>query len=109
MPIVGVVENMGAFTAPDGQRWSFFGEGGGERLAADLGVPLLGSVPLAPAVSAGGDAGEPVTGDGAGGVAAEVFERITELLVSSICPPVDMGNCTARMDGPVPVTFGARR
>ena len=109
MPIVGVVENMGAFVSPDGQRWSFFGEGGGERLAADLGVPLLGSVPLEPAVSAGGDAGEPVTGDGAGGPAGVVFERITQRLVDEICPPVDMGSCTARMDGPVPVTFGARR
>ena len=109
MPIVGVVENMGAFTAPDGQRWSFFGEGGGERLAADLDVPLLGSIPLEPAVSAGGDAGEPVTGNGAGGPAAGVFEAITELLVTEICPPVDMGTCTARMDGPIPVTLGTRR
>ena len=109
MPIVGVVENMGPFEAPDGQRWSFFGEGGGERLATDLGVPLLGSIPLEPAVSAGGDAGEPVTGGGAGGAAAVVFERITELLVSEFCPPVDMGSCTARMDGPVPVTFVGRR
>ncbi len=109
MPIVGVVENMGAFTAPDGQQWSFFGEGGGERLAADLGVPLLGSVPLEPAVSAGGDAGEPVTGDGSGGPAAAVFEQITERLVAEICPPVDMGTCTARMDGPIPVTLSARR
>ena len=109
MPIVGVVENMGAFTAPDGQQWSFFGEGGGERLAADLGVPLLGSVPLEPAVSAGGDAGEPVTGDGSGGPAAAVFEQITERLVAEICPPVDMGTCTARMDGPIPVTLGTRR
>ncbi len=109
MPIVGVVENMGPFEAPDGQRWSFFGEGGGERLAADLSVPLLGSIPLEPAVSAGGDAGAPVAGGGAGGAAAEVFESITELLVCEICPPVDMGTCTARMDGPIPVELGVRR
>ncbi|WP_419842514.1 Mrp/NBP35 family ATP-binding protein [Candidatus Poriferisodalis sp.] len=112
MPIVGVVENMSAFTAPDGARWAFFGEGGGERLAADLGVPLLGSIPLEPAVSAGSDAGEPVTrarADATAALAAAVFEQITDRLVTDICPPVDMGTCTARMDGPIPVTIGARR
>jgi ATP-binding protein involved in chromosome partitioning len=109
MPILGVVENMSAFVTPDGQRWSFFGEGGGERLAAHLDVPLLGSIPLAPAVSAGGDAGEPVVRDGAGGLAAEVFESITERLVSEVCPPIDMGSCTARLDGPIAITFSARR
>ncbi len=124
MPIIGVVENMGAFIAPDGQRWSFFGEGGGHRLAADLKVPMLGSVPLEPAVSAGGDAGTPVTSADTDGTdadsrgtgpyggrsaAASAFESITELLVAEICPPVDMGNCSARMDGPIPVTIGARR
>ncbi len=131
MPIVGVVENMGAFVTPDGQRWPLFGEGGGERLAADLGVPLLGSIPLERAVSDGGDTGEPVTiGGRASNLTSEtssnndtpgnevpinelhsaaVFEQVTERLVTEICPPVDMGTCTARMDGPVPVALGIRR
>ncbi|WP_419921698.1 Mrp/NBP35 family ATP-binding protein [Candidatus Poriferisodalis sp.] len=109
MPILGVVENMSAFTTPDGQSWALFGEGGGERLAAELDVPLLGSIPLEPAVSAGGDTGEPVTASDAGGAAAAVFEQITERLVAEIIPPVDMGTCTARMEGPISVALGPRR
>ncbi len=57
--VAGVVENMSASVAPDGTRYAVFGSGGGERLAEQLGVPLLGSIPLDPAVGAGGDAGEP--------------------------------------------------
>ncbi|WP_428116256.1 Mrp/NBP35 family ATP-binding protein [Candidatus Poriferisodalis sp.] len=109
MPILGVVENMSAFTTPDGQSWALFGEGGGERLAAELDVPLLGSIPLEPAVSAGGDTGEPVTASDVGGAAAAVFEQITERLVAEIIPPVDMGTCTARMEGPISVALGPRR
>jgi len=64
---------------------------------------------LEPGESPGGDAGEAVTGNGPGGRGAGVCEAITGLVVTGICPPVDMGTCTARMDGPIPVTLGARR
>ena len=46
LEIAGVVENMSGFTTPDGQRFTIFGEGGGQQLADDLDVPLLGKVPL---------------------------------------------------------------
>ena len=63
--VVGVVENMTDFTCAHGERYPLFGAGGGAALAAEIGVPLLGQVPLEPAVSAGGDAGRPVAlGDG---------------------------------------------
>ena len=66
--VVGVIENMTDFTCAHGERYPLFGAGGGATLAAEIGVPLLGQVPLEPAVSAGGDAGRPVAlGDGAGG------------------------------------------
>ena len=69
--IVGVIENMSYFATPDGQRYPVFGSGGGAALAAEVGVPLLGCIPLAPAVAEGFDTGEPVVlGDGA---AAEAF------------------------------------
>ncbi|MCB0970874.1 MAG: Mrp/NBP35 family ATP-binding protein, partial [Acidimicrobiales bacterium] len=62
--VAGVIENMSAFTCDHGESYALFGAGGGERLAAEAGVPLLGQVPLEPRVSAGGDAGEPeVLGD----------------------------------------------
>jgi ATP-binding protein involved in chromosome partitioning len=64
--IVGVVENMSGLTLPDGSTLQVFGEGGGrqvaERLSRSVGadVPLLGQIPLDPAVVAAGDAGVPI-------------------------------------------------
>jgi ATP-binding protein involved in chromosome partitioning len=62
VPILGVVENMSYFEAPDtGKRYAIFGEGGGQRVADEYGVPLLARIPLDPAVRAGGDEGTPIT------------------------------------------------
>jgi ATP-binding protein involved in chromosome partitioning len=60
LALAGVVENMSWFTGDDGRRYELFGSGGGERLARQLGVPLLGRVPLAPALRRGADLGEPI-------------------------------------------------
>src|SRR5271155_4033586 len=60
LSVRGVVENMSWFTGDDGTRYELFGAGGGDTLAADLGIPLLGKVPLVPAVRQGGDEGRPV-------------------------------------------------
>lgn len=60
VPILGVIENMSYLVLPDGSKLEVFGKGGGEKLAAVAGVPLLGSIPLDPAVREGGDTGEPV-------------------------------------------------
>lgn len=93
--VAGVIENMSAFVAPDGTSYALFGEGGGEVLARDSGVPLIGSVPIEAAVSAGGDAGRPIAlGDGP---AAEAFRTIAKRLTTEIVPPVEMAGCTARM------------
>ncbi|MBA2627163.1 MAG: Mrp/NBP35 family ATP-binding protein, partial [Gemmatimonadales bacterium] len=49
VPVIGIVENMSAFTDPEtGRRWELFSSGGGQRLADEIGVPLLGQVPLQP-------------------------------------------------------------
>ncbi|MDH3295865.1 MAG: Mrp/NBP35 family ATP-binding protein, partial [Acidimicrobiia bacterium] len=58
--VAGVIENMSYFEAPDGNRYELFGHGGGEVLAADAGLELIGRIPIEAQVSAGGDAGEPV-------------------------------------------------
>ncbi len=93
--IVGVIENMTAFVAPDGSRHELFGSGGGRQLAAEIGAPLLGSIPIEAAVSAGGDNGTPaVMGDGP---AAESFRAIAASLVEEHVPPVEMAGCSARM------------
>ena len=60
LKVLGVVENMTEFVAPDGTRHAIFGSGGGKRLAALTGAPLVGAVPIEPAVSSDGDAGTPV-------------------------------------------------
>ena len=60
LELLGVIENMSAFTAPDGQRLSIFGEGGGQLLADDLGVPLIGKVPLSQELRERADAGTPL-------------------------------------------------
>jgi ATP-binding protein involved in chromosome partitioning len=60
LSVRGVIENMSWFTGDDGTRYELFGSGGGATLAKDLGVPLLGQVPLVNAVRLGGDEGRPV-------------------------------------------------
>jgi ATP-binding protein involved in chromosome partitioning len=58
---LGVIENMSYFVCPHcGERTAIFGEGGGQDAADTLGVPLLGRVPLMPALREGGDQGEPI-------------------------------------------------
>ena len=61
IPILGIVENMSYFHCPsDNQIYHIFGEGGGEREAAKLGVPLLGKLPLDTQTRSCGDEGSPV-------------------------------------------------
>ncbi|HLT67130.1 MAG TPA: P-loop NTPase, partial [Microbacterium sp.] len=59
--VIGVIENMSAMVMPDGSVMDLFGSGGGEEVARALGdgAPLLGSVPLSPALRADGDEGIP--------------------------------------------------
>ena len=95
MRVVGVIENMSSFTAPDGSEHALFGSGGGQALADLADVPLIGQIPIEPTVSAGGDAGEPAAlGEGP---AAPVFAQIAEALVTEFVPPVSMASCTARL------------
>jgi len=83
LAVRGVVENMSWFTGDDGTRYELFGSGGGASLAADLQVPLLGQVPLIPALREGGDEGVPVVVAEPDGEAAAAFSalaaRIDEL------------------------------
>jgi ATP-binding protein involved in chromosome partitioning len=60
LEIAGVVENMSGFTTPGGERFQIFGEGGGQDLAEELGVPLLGKVPLTMPLREQADAGTPL-------------------------------------------------
>jgi ATP-binding protein involved in chromosome partitioning len=93
--IAGVIENMTAFVTNDGTSYEIFGRGGGEELAAEIGVPLLGQVPIDTAVATGGDNGEPIVLGS--GPAADELNVIVDKLVAEIVPPVEMAGCSARM------------
>ena len=81
LPVRGVIENMSWLNGPDGSRYEVFGSGGGAQLAEELGVPLLGQIPLAAAVREGGDNGQPVVVAEPSSEAAEVFESIARQIV----------------------------
>jgi ATP-binding protein involved in chromosome partitioning len=81
MPVLGVIENMSAFTTPAGEEIAVFGAGGGQEVATALEVPLLGKVPLDPHVREAGDAGNPVAWDAQPSPAREAFGAIADRLV----------------------------
>ncbi|MGA0801970.1 MAG: Mrp/NBP35 family ATP-binding protein, partial [Ilumatobacteraceae bacterium] len=93
--IAGVIENMSEFVCDHGERYPLFGRGGGQALADEIGVPLLGQIPLEPHVAAGSDSGEPVAVAGSG-PAAVAFRSIAHQLVTETIPPVQMSQCSAR-------------
>lgn len=79
VPVLGIVENMSYFVAPDtGIRYNIFGEGGGMRLAEMYHVPFLGTVPLGMEVREGGDRGVPVVVSQPDSPQAEAFRRVSE-------------------------------
>ena len=79
VPVVGIVENMSWFECPHcGKPSPIFGEGGGERLANELGLPLLGQIPLYTRVREGGDLGRPIVVADAQSSAARALASIAE-------------------------------
>jgi ATP-binding protein involved in chromosome partitioning len=85
VPILGIVENMSYFTAPDtGRRYPIFGEGGGQRVAEEFGVPLLGQIPLEMETREGGDAGVPITVGRPDSAQAEAFRKIAEAAAARV-------------------------
>ncbi|MFQ3664346.1 MAG: Mrp/NBP35 family ATP-binding protein [Chloroflexaceae bacterium] len=85
VPLLGIVENMAYFVAPDtGKRYDIFGTGGAERLSARLGVPLLGQIPLGITVREGADSGVPAVISNAPDAYADVFRQIARQLAARI-------------------------
>lgn len=77
VPVLGVVENMSYFIPPDRPetQYDIFGSGGGEKIAKELGVPLIGCVPLEIPVREGGDQGKPIVLSGSS-ASAQAFQKI---------------------------------
>ena len=85
VPLLGVIENMSYYLCPGcGQREPIFGEGGGQRLSEKLKAPLLGQVPLDPAVRAGGDGGIPVVLAAPSSAAGKTLLQLAEVLAAQI-------------------------
>ena len=81
--ILGVVENMAGFVAPDGTRHNIFGADGGQTVADLFRVPLLASIPIDMAVREGGDAGRPVACD-SGSAVGKIFQTLALKLIADL-------------------------
>ena len=83
IPLLGLIENMSYFVAPDsGKRYDIFGHGGAARASAQMGLPFLGEVPLDMVIRETSDAGQPVVATDSGGARAAVFRAIAKEILS---------------------------
>jgi ATP-binding protein involved in chromosome partitioning len=82
LEIGGVIENMSSFTTPSGERFAIFGEGGGQELADELDVPLLGKVPLTMPLREHADSGVPLVVDDPDDPASQAIRQIARGLIA---------------------------
>ncbi len=105
VPVLGIVENMSYFEPPDlpeelTRRYYLFGEGGGRRVAEELGVAFLGEIPIDPRVVEGGDRGQPVVATAPDSPAAQAIQEIAGrvaqklAVLASGAPPLADANIT---------------
>jgi ATP-binding protein involved in chromosome partitioning len=102
VPILGIVENMSYFTPSDqsDRKYHIFGQGGGERVAKELGVDFLGEVPIDPRIAEDGDVGKPIVVSHPESPSSVAFKRIAGDVVRRISvlaiknPAVADGNIT---------------
>ena len=83
LEVMGIIENMSGFTTPDGETFSIFGEGGGQLLADELGVPLLGKVPLSEPLREHADDGTPLVSEQPDAEASEAIKAIAKKIIAS--------------------------
>ena len=86
LPVKGIIENMSWFTGDDGKRYEIFGSGGGQALADDLGVPLLGKLPLVQQLREGGDNGNPITVADPSSELAQSFQEMARRIATELKP-----------------------
>ena len=99
LEIGGVIENMSSFTTPAGERFAIFGEGGGQELADELDVPLLGRVPLTMPLREHADSGVPLVIEDPDDPASQAIRQVARGLIAMAAPsPLDRP-----LDSPKPV------
>ena len=86
VPVLGIIENMAWFTPPDRQesRYFLFGKGGAKALAKEVGVPLLGEIPLEEEVREAGDEGMPIVLRRPYGESAAAFNQAADRMMASL-------------------------
>lgn len=85
IPVLGVIENMSYFVAPDtGNRYEIFGHGGGQKVSERMGVPFLGEIPIDPTVREGGDTGTPIVVEAPESAAGKALRDIGQNLAAKI-------------------------
>ncbi len=85
VPVLGIIENMSYFIAPDtGNRYDIFGSGGGEKLAADMNTKFLGGIPIDPRIREGGDNGKPIVNEIPESDEAKKIQEISRQLAAQI-------------------------
>jgi ATP-binding protein involved in chromosome partitioning len=104
LEILGVVENMSGFTTPDGRRFTIFGEGGGQRLADELDVPLLGKIPLQEELRVAADEGRPLVIDDPDAPAAQALYHTARDIVAAT--PQELPTMQQPSGPPVPEVTG---
>ncbi len=86
VPVLGIVENMSYFIPPDlpDKQYDIFGSGGGEKTAQELGVPLLGCVPLEIGLREGGDTGLPIVVSNPDSASARSLRDISQKIAAKV-------------------------
>ncbi len=80
VPVLGLIENMAGFTAPDGQVYNIFGTGGGAELSEKFKIPVLASFPINIAIREGGDVGEPIANNPTNPIAQQFSDLALKLI-----------------------------
>lgn len=85
VPVLGIVENMSYFIAPDtGNKYDIFGLGGGQKMAEQYNVPFLGGIPIDPRIRIGGDTGKPIVSELPDTEYARVIQEISRNLAAQV-------------------------
>ena len=118
LEIGGIVENMSSFTTPSGERFAIFGEGGGQELADELDVPLLGKVPLTMPLREHADSGVPLVVEDPEDAASQAIRQVARGLIAMapmapvalpVLPLVQVGTPEAPPPVAAPSSEGERK
>jgi len=108
LDVMGVIENMSGFTTPTGETFSIFGEGGGQLLADEIGVPLLGQIPLSEELRQHADIGTPLSVERPDSPAGKAINDIAKRIVSMSPRDLPMLQTAAATPAPIAPKLGSK-